>query len=288
MPFLLDHLKIKHVALICHSAGGIYFLNTLYHLPHILFPGHAYAAAFGNVLHTTTRSWQLMLTRSAPWVHPAHSSVSLMRIASSLPTSLISKFDRLQGWVINSANPVINTSSGLVAPFVKPFKSGVSPDSAAKDARKDEVYGVPAAFRLRFNELLFKWAFLEDTKGATEDAILCLKKDGTGLWGVCEDYEQFVPLLVEKLKGTLGGQQLILRAFWAEDDMMIGRGGAEYFDGCFGQEGVEECISYKGKVMKGTNHDNVVDDSEEALESVYQEVKERWSSTMTSMNSFVE
>lgn len=44
VPRLLAHLGIEHVALISHSAGAIYLLNTLYHCRGILHPERPYVA----------------------------------------------------------------------------------------------------------------------------------------------------------------------------------------------------------------------------------------------------
>lgn len=49
MPFLLAHLDIKHVALVSHSAGTIYLLNTLHHHRDILHPDQPFVALLGKL-----------------------------------------------------------------------------------------------------------------------------------------------------------------------------------------------------------------------------------------------
>lgn len=39
VPAVLEELKIKHVALMSHSAGTIYAFNTAVKLPHLMYPG---------------------------------------------------------------------------------------------------------------------------------------------------------------------------------------------------------------------------------------------------------
>lgn len=44
----MSHLGISQVALAAHSAGTIYLLNTLIHLPHVLSPRRPYVAIVGE------------------------------------------------------------------------------------------------------------------------------------------------------------------------------------------------------------------------------------------------
>lgn len=52
VPALLSQLSVHHVALATHSAGAIYTLNTLYHLPEILSPRTPYVAFLGTHIHS--------------------------------------------------------------------------------------------------------------------------------------------------------------------------------------------------------------------------------------------
>lgn len=49
VPLLLEHLDIKHVALVSHSAGTIYLLNTLHYHRDILHPDQPFIALFGKL-----------------------------------------------------------------------------------------------------------------------------------------------------------------------------------------------------------------------------------------------
>jgi pimeloyl-ACP methyl ester carboxylesterase len=48
VPALLKHLDIQRVSLMCHSAGTIYLLNTLYRFPEILDPKAPFVALIGG------------------------------------------------------------------------------------------------------------------------------------------------------------------------------------------------------------------------------------------------
>lgn len=48
VPALLKHLDVKHVSLMCHSAGTMYCMNTLARLRGILDPEKPYVAFVGE------------------------------------------------------------------------------------------------------------------------------------------------------------------------------------------------------------------------------------------------
>jgi len=48
VPALLQQLDVKHVAIVTHSAGAVYTLNTLFHLRSLLDPKAPYVAFLGS------------------------------------------------------------------------------------------------------------------------------------------------------------------------------------------------------------------------------------------------
>lgn len=44
-------------------------------------------------------------------------------------------------------------------------------------------------------------------------------------------------------------KKLALKTFWAEDNIMIGRDGEQYFDKCFGRKDVDKSIDYEGRMV---------------------------------------
>lgn len=48
VPLLLAHLGIEHVALVSHSAGMMYLLNTLHHFRDMLHPERPFVAFMGK------------------------------------------------------------------------------------------------------------------------------------------------------------------------------------------------------------------------------------------------
>lgn len=47
VPRLLQHLGIRHVSLVSHSAGTMYLFNTLHHCRDVLHPERPFVALLG-------------------------------------------------------------------------------------------------------------------------------------------------------------------------------------------------------------------------------------------------
>lgn len=63
VPVVLKYLGVRHVAVVSHSAGTIYAINTVVHLSHLLHPQRPFVGCFGkslsrlpkpSFLHSTT------------------------------------------------------------------------------------------------------------------------------------------------------------------------------------------------------------------------------------------
>ena len=116
------------------------------------------------------------------------------------------------------------------------------------------------------DKLALKYIFLENTKGASEEALLCLKRGPKGLWGAFEDYDEAVTMLV-KQEGQLNAREpeetarkqvpLKVQVFYADSDMMIGKKGAQYFDNCWRQGNLNGLIDYVSEVIPATTHDSL-------------------------------
>lgn len=48
VPAVLGYLKVKNVAVVSHSAGTIYAINTVVRLSHLLCPERSFVACFGE------------------------------------------------------------------------------------------------------------------------------------------------------------------------------------------------------------------------------------------------
>ncbi|KAK3701694.1 hypothetical protein LTR37_015347 [Vermiconidia calcicola] len=256
VPALLRKLNVEHVSLMSHSAGTIYCLNTLYHLRDILDPMKPYVAMIG------------------PWVHYEHSNATLMNLASKVPNGMLDSWNGLNKVINERVVPSVLWSGGMFSAVAGLFQSGEDGDRAPPG----EKYGTSDETAKAIEALMSKYFFAEGTTAGNEDAKLCLKKDPSASWGVCEDYEEYVRNLVEQESGRAqdGDAKLNVHVFFAESDMMIGMAGERYFERCWRQAGVSDHIEYESTKLPGTDHDSaLIDHRKGALKSILEAVKTR-------------
>ncbi|KAF2721890.1 hypothetical protein K431DRAFT_320132 [Polychaeton citri CBS 116435] len=255
VPILLQTLDIQHVSLVTHSAGTMYLLNTIHRYPEILDPKAPYIAVM------------------APWVHNEHSRAGLMSWVAKLPKSAVGSFDSIQRFVLTKVNPTIGWSGGLITSFSSMFNTS-EPEERERDKKAAEKYGVSVETAREVQRLMTKFQLAEDTSAVSEDAILCLKKSGPGLWGACEDYEDYVRKFCasessRRQDGPPPGvdrKRIVLKAFFAESDIMIGQGGKTYFDQCWTQACVPE--------LPDTDHETIILDHEKGpLVGIFEDIR---------------
>lgn len=274
-------INARHVSLSAHSCGVIYALNTIYSMPWILPPSN--------------RKLYLL----SPWVPPDYSGVTLLSISSHLPSALINSFDSIIRFANSTVMPTVHFSgliSGAVsAPFSKTCRDNPTDSEARfkKHERDDlcrEYCGVSAAEIATQSKVLMRCVFSESIRGSNHEVLLCLQKDIAGSWGPCDNYDSYADALEAKLQeyyqhaereedrstrasAAIAGSnasatqhQFVLKVFWAERDILIGKKGEEYFDDCFqrftrdGQSSNGErqsCLSYESEVVPDTDHDTL-------------------------------
>lgn len=128
------------------------------------------------------------------------------------------------------------------------------------------MYGVDEETEKQVEKLVFQYMSAEGLTGANEEARLCVKKGPAGLWGACEDYQDFAKNqaskeLAKSSQGQ-GASKLRIRIHYAESDMMSGKDGQEYFDKCWQHADVADAIDVESKEWPGTNHETVLLDLE--------------------------
>ncbi|KAL7929317.1 Alpha/Beta hydrolase protein [Trichoderma chlorosporum] len=258
VPLLLAHLDIGHVALVAHSAGTMYLLNTLHHYRSMLHPERPFVAFM------------------APWVDPAHSKVTTWQMAQYIPTRAFGLWNHItpafatSGTIFNKANSFFSSSIG----------AGEGQELSSQDINRQKLastYGIPRDTQLEVESVLMKKIFDENTSGANDEALQCLRKGKGWSWGECDDYSVFVTDLVsterqrKKLEpGFHERMKLKVRAYFAESDVMIGVGGQKYMEHCWGWQETtfDDVVDFNSVTVAGTNHDSVVQ-SIEVLEKLF-------------------
>ncbi|KAI5197998.1 hypothetical protein E4T39_07008 [Aureobasidium subglaciale] len=241
VPAVLEKLRVKHVSLLSHSAGTIYLFNVLLRLPHYLHPERPFAGVI------------------APWVHPKHSNAGLMQVVDKLPTSWLANFHTILGFINGSIAPSLQFSSAMLG-----LTSGLDEEDCKT------WHGMNKETWDEVGKSQVKYSGLEDKSGISADAQLCMQKDAKD-WGVYAD----LPSLISSLSGVYPQEtrKLTLQACYAETDVMIGKGGQEYFERCWAEGNDNAEVEFESRVVKGTDHDSILPAEKGCIEDIFKQVK---------------
>lgn len=254
VPALLKHLRLRHVALVCHSAGTIYLFNTVLHLRSILHPKRPY---IGIV---------------APWIHHSDTSSPLISLLNIAPQSCIGNFHHLTRFMLTTVMPSVGpmfTFSGSVA-----AKIGSSLPSATRQpdattlvmqpgtATADEV----SLERETITELRIKYVTAEDISGGSQEALLCLKRP-RNYWGFWSNFDTAAQVVAdnERYRCRRRGphsrrENLRVEVFYAQNDRLTnGKKGATWFDNCWREDIRQGVIDFYSEIVPGQNHESILD-----------------------------
>ena len=241
VPALLAHLDVKHVALICHSNGTIYLLNTILHLRHILHPTRPYIAIL------------------APWVDPSHSG--RLKSLAYVPDAILSKSPIFVKFFANNITPALMFSSGVIESIGKNSTTGVGSDTPEFMDYDPEIKRLEPELNKIFPKLLFS----ENITGGSDEAFLCLKR-GKCTWGAFKDYDDAVPMVVKQeqdlavnssVSNGRKPEKLRVEVFFAENDSMVGNSGEDWFKRCWEDAAPGDYITYSGETVLGTGHEDI-------------------------------
>ncbi|THV76831.1 hypothetical protein D6D29_08400 [Aureobasidium pullulans] len=242
VPAVLEHLGVKTISLLSHSAGAIYAINTLLLLPHLLHPHHPFAA---------------FLT---PWVHPCFSSAPLMQVVDKLPSALVGSLHHITSFVGGYIAPSVQFSSGMM---------GVTDDLPEDQCQN--YYDMSSKSWSEVCELQGKYVRLEDMSGISADANLCMQKDSKD-W--CTHTS--LPTTISSLQQLYPQQSrpLTIRAYFAASDQIIGRGGQVYFEECWKKGNVVQGqVDFAAKGVDDTDHDSITLVEKGCLGDIFREIK---------------
>jgi hypothetical protein len=258
VPLLLAHLKIKHVALACQSAGTIYAFNLLAHHPEILYPAHP------------------SITFFSPWVHQSHSSVSFLTLASMLPNAVLDHWNKVMHFATR-AQPTFAVSGGAFTLVTSAFKNKAASEKQKEEEAKKCLagYGFAKDVKGEVDKALFKYAFAENSEGLNDEARLCLRSVSGVSWGACEDYDECVRNLAATWDKRVeeGGEPLRVDIHLPEEDIMVGVKGMKYFEECWRDENRGKGMKVEISTWEGTDHDTTVSASSEAVAKMLSTVK---------------
>ncbi|EME87353.1 uncharacterized protein MYCFIDRAFT_209489, partial [Pseudocercospora fijiensis CIRAD86] len=127
-----------------------------------------------------------------PWVSQRCSNVTMLSAVAKLPNSVLSAWSPLVNFVNNTISPMTSWSGGALSSVSGGFQPDA--DRVLGEASAEEKYGVNAATAKELERLVSRWSSEEQAMvGGNDEARLLL---GKGPIGVCEDYMEYVKLLV--------------------------------------------------------------------------------------------
>lgn len=122
------------------------------------------------------------------------------------------------------------------------------------------------------------------------DATLCMQKDGED-WGVYSS----LPKAIEVFKTTYTSEaqpqsitsgptpssssssfhprRLTFAVYFSSSDVMIGKGGQQYFENCWKQGNADEKIEYKARTVPESDHDSIILPEKGWIKEVFGQVK---------------
>jgi len=199
---------------------------------------------------------------------------------------MLNYWDNLVGLITNQVSPTLASSSGGLSAFAG-FLRGKDGNETKKNVEEEEMkceegYGMSLSVKKELEKMTLKYIFKENTKGANDEARMCLKStEGCG-WDACEDSPEFVKNLKQswekKTDGEGGKVKLKVKIVFAEEDALIGKKGMEYFKECWTQEKCGRGIEVECVQTEGTNHDSVLNPETGIMQSILSTAKENESS----------
>lgn len=201
-----------------------------------------------------------------------------MSLVEKLPSGIFSALSDVTVFVNKNIAPAATWSGGLVSSIGGLFSGNTSDVDDEGETEAQKKYGLDKATAKEIEDLYFRYLSAESMKGGNEDALFCSKGRDSVSWGVCEDYMACVKIITELQKERLAkdprAKQLRVRLHFAEDDVIIGRGGQRYFNECWQQNGVDDLVDVKSKEWPKSDHDSVlIELGKGALPSIFEGIK---------------
>ncbi|THZ15475.1 hypothetical protein D6C89_09709 [Aureobasidium pullulans] len=302
VPAVLEHLGVKTISLLSHSAGAIYAINTLLLLPHLLHPLHPFAAFLS--MQFPPHPCPLLVTQKASFTNgDAEQLHGFILVVDKLPSALVGSLHHITSFVGGYIAPSIQFSSGMM---------GVT-DDLPEDQCQD-YYDMSSKSWSEVCRLQGKYARLEDMRyafallcfafsyslplvsfssifllgiayrkvailmprdpynsGISADANLCMQKDSKD-WCTYTS----LPTTISSLQKLYPQQSrpLTIRAYFAASDQIIGKGGQVYFEDCWKKgNDAQGQVDFAAKGVDDTDHDNIPLVEKRCLGEIFREIK---------------
>ncbi|MCJ1381608.1 hypothetical protein MMC17_004719 [Xylographa soralifera] len=258
VPALLAHLCIEHVAIITHSNGTIYTLNTLLQSRHILHPTRPFVAFL------------------APWVHPSHSG-SLTAL-SLVPEGMLSKWPSIAKFMNTKVAPMFMFSGQIVNSITR----STLPDAQLESPGQGDYDPELKIIFPELERLVPKLFMEENMSGGADEAFFSLKRGDKWTWGLFADIDEAVSMVVSQERGLVLAadssqngfrqEKLRIEVFFAESDLMIGKKGQEWFSQCWQSQNITDVISYTDEMVPNSSHETIGGPEQGRLARLFEEI----------------
>ncbi|KAF2222960.1 hypothetical protein BDZ85DRAFT_274122 [Elsinoe ampelina] len=248
VPALLDRLQVEHVALLTHSAGAVYTLNTLIHHRRFLDPVTPFVGFI------------------APYVPFTLSGAHVTSALSHLPTGMIDGYAGLTTFVRKNIVPSAVWSGSIVsscAAYLTPRGIDNPEGQASTMVTPSKQYGSDEETSRLIEKLSTEYQLAENNTGANEEAKLCLRKCDDAAWGDAADYKGCIGKITaneasQRSQATLA--KLRIESFFAASDLMVAKGGQTYFEQCWRDQNTDSLVEFESSTVPDTDHDSVLAD----------------------------
>lgn len=179
-----------------------------------------------------------------------------MQVARMVPNFAFGSWNTIVKSIATNIGPAIGSSVGFVGKWLS--GSNPAPESENRLHWKRE-YGVSTEFLDTIGDAALGAMYKENTVGANSEARLCLKKAGNGTWGECEDFQDFVRMLVAQERSREQEAKLRVKMLFAEDDALIGREGQRYMEACWDRDGeFADVLEFTSATVDDSDHDSLM------------------------------
>lgn len=157
--------------------------------------------------------------------------------------------------------PAVGSSVGFVGKWLSESTpaSGSGSEISENRLHWQKAYGVSNEFLDTILDASLEAMYAENTAGSNSEVRQCLKKEGDGTWGVCEDFEVFVRELAARERSRGPGPKIRVKILFAEEDPMIGVVGRRYMESCWDCEGkFGDVLEFTSAGVEGADHNSIV------------------------------
>jgi pimeloyl-ACP methyl ester carboxylesterase len=303
IPAVLKREGVKHVTMMSHSGGAPYLIEAMLKYRGLLHSERPHTVLLSPWVHPDNSGSPLMrVTAALPSQAIAKFHVFAAFFNKAVPLDVRVNKENGRSKEITKSRETDHPEDfeikedihKLVPDYISRSRNFASffkfmpPTENAKIETGKTKNGNCAPHDAEVNAEIAKlmpgYIFAEDITGCSHDALLFLRKqpkikparttdwlDHRALAVLASDQEKIIR------SRENNASKLLVEAFHAESDILIGKKGARHLDQCWGSH--PDTIDFKSKTVKGANHDTILDPELKEDEVFLSHIAARWYGT---------